>query len=94
MTVEGVVMNGRVIASAPESWPDGSRVSVELLGEDELDRELAAMPIPPDTETHEEFLESLRQAHADVKAGKRGIPLEEVFAQISKELNLPMVPRE
>jgi|GEM_PF-5729295 len=28
MVVEGIVMNGRVVAATPESWPEGSRVAV------------------------------------------------------------------
>lgn len=79
-----------MIASTPKSWLDGSSVSAPLAEEDGLD----AMPIPPETETHEEFLESLRQELADIQAGIRGIPLEEAFAQIAAELNLPKVPRE
>lgn len=90
MTVEGVVMNGRVIATAPESWPDGSRVSVALLQDDDLDAELAAMPPPPETETQEEFLESLRQSIADIKAGKsRGRPVDEVFRRYCKGTQSP-----
>ena len=95
MTVEGVVVNGRVIASVPGSWPEGSRVSVALLEEDDLDAELDAIPVPPETETQEEFLESLRQSIADIKLGKNyGRPVDEVFAEIARELKLPNVPRE
>lgn len=66
-----------------------------LLADDDLDAELAAMPVPPETETHEEFLEGLRQSIADIKAGKNlGCPVDEVFADIARELNLPKVPRE
>jgi hypothetical protein len=66
-----------------------------LLEDDDLDAELAAMPVPPETETHEEFLESLRQSIADIEAGRNlGRPVDEVFADIAKELNLPKVPRE
>lgn len=50
------------------------------------------MPIPPETETHEEFIESLRQSIADIKAGVAGIPLEECMRRISEELGLPDVP--
>ena len=79
MIVEGVVVNGRVEAKAPNSWPEGSVVTVAL-----------AEP----EETEEEFLESLRQELADIDAGVPGIPLEVAFAQIAADLKLPPVPRE
>ena len=93
MVVEGVVTNGRVEVKLPHSWGEGSRVAVSLLDVDEWDEALDAMPMPPDTETHEEFLESIRQSVADIMAGVRGIPLDQAFAQIAAELNLPPVPR-
>ena len=45
-------------------------------------------PPEPTGETRAEFLDSLRQSIADIKAGK-GIPIEEAFARIRAELNLP-----
>ena len=54
--------------------------------EDDLDAELAAMPVPPETETHEEFLESLRQSIAEVKSGASGLSVEEAFANVDAEL--------
>jgi len=95
MTVEGVVMSGQVIASVPGSWPEGSRVSVALVDEDDiLDAELASCPPPPETETHEEFLESLRQEIADIKAGIRGIPLEQLERELAAEFKLPLIPKD
>lgn len=57
-----------------------------LLEDDDLDAELAAMPVPPGTETHEEFLESLRQSIAEVKSGVPGLSVEEAFANVDAEL--------
>jgi len=96
MSFPGTVVNGSIVLDGAPRLPEGSRVDVSFLDEDdELDAELAAMPIPPETETHEEFLESLRQSLADVKAGRNlGRPVDEVFADIARELNLPKVPRE
>ena len=92
MVLEGVIVNGRVDLKVPAEWPNGSRVTIELAADD-LDYSEGYDP-PPEEESHEEFLESLRQAVADIKAGIRGIPLEEAFAQIAAEFNLPPVPPE
>jgi transcriptional regulator of NAD metabolism len=37
-------------------------------------------------ETREEFLESLRQSHAEMMAGERGRSVDEVFAAMDREL--------
>jgi len=85
MVIEGVVVNGRVEAELPTSWPEGAFVTVALAEPDELD-ELDEMPPIPETETEEEFLESLRQSIADVKAGVRGMSVAEAFAEVDAEL--------
>ncbi len=88
MTREGTVVNGVIVLDGPPPFPEGTRVRVEAADDAELWDELADVPPPPATETREEFLESLRQSVADVKAG-RGIPAAEAFARIRAELGLP-----
>lgn len=92
MVVEGVIVNGRVELVLPAGWPEGARVRVALAEPDDSD--LDDFDPGPQTETREEILESLRKEIADIEAGIPGIPVEEAFAQIARELNLPPVPRE
>ncbi|HYH66420.1 MAG TPA: hypothetical protein VD866_17130 [Urbifossiella sp.] len=87
MTCEGTVVNGTIVFDGPPPFPEGTRVRVEAAADAELWDELARVP-PPPTETREEFLEGLRQAHADMKAGL-GVPAAEAFARIRAELGLP-----
>lgn len=88
MTVEGTVVNGRIVLDGSPELPDGARVRVEWT-EDWTDR-----PGPPFRETHAEIVESLRQSIAAMKAGERGVPLGQAMAQIAEELNLPPVEPE
>lgn len=85
MGVEGVIVNGRVEVQLPAGWGDGTRVRV-LLAEEEDDLGLDGFVPPPETETEEEFLESLRQQSAAIKAGERGMSVEEAFARVDAEL--------
>lgn len=85
MSFAGTVVNGSIVLDGSPHLPEGSRVEVELVEEDDLDAELASCPPPPVTETYEEVLESLRQSHAEVKAGANRVSVEEAFAKLDAE---------
>ena len=87
MSLEGTVVNGVVVLDGSPHLPEGLRVRVDLDDEDDI-----GPPLP--TETYEEHLAALRQSIADMDAGVKGIPLDEVMAQISAEFNLPSVKPE
>lgn len=93
MTREGTVVNGTIVFDGPLPFPEGTRVRVEAAADAELWDELAAVPPPPETETREEFLESLRQSYAEVKAGVKGKPLAEFAAELKREYGVPPEPR-
>ena len=88
MTLEGKVVNGVIVLDGESRLPEGARVRVEL-SEDDYDN----IPPPPTTETHEEFLASLREGIEDAKAG-RGRPAREVLKEIAIKHNLPLQPGE
>ncbi|MFO0796034.1 MAG: hypothetical protein U0804_01080 [Gemmataceae bacterium] len=89
MTWEGTLVNGTVVFDTPPPLPEGTRVRVESADDAELWDELARVPPPSETETREEFLASLRQSVADMRAGVKGTPVAEAFARIRAELGLP-----
>jgi len=94
MTREGTVVNGVIVLDGPPPFPEGTRVRVETADDAELWDELAAGPAPPPTtETREEFLESLRQSIADMRAGVKGIPVAEFFAELKREFGAAPQPR-
>jgi hypothetical protein len=84
MTVEGVVTNGRVEIEAPKEWPDGTRVEVTVVENGIEDIDIGPKPL---TETYEEYLDSLREAVAEIKAGVKGMSLDEVRAAIDAEID-------
>jgi predicted DNA-binding antitoxin AbrB/MazE fold protein len=86
MSFAGTVVNGSIVLDGSPRLPEGSRVDVELVQEDDLDAELASCPPQPQTETYEEVLESLRQSYAEIQAGARGMSIEEAFAKVDLEL--------
>lgn len=85
MAREGTVVNGVIVLDGPPPFPEGTRVRVEATADAELWDELARVPPPPETETREEFLASLRQSYADVKAGVKGMPIDEFAAELKRE---------
>ena len=93
MTWEGTIVNGAFVPDGPPPFPEGTRVRVESVEDADLWDELATMPPPPVTETREEFLESLRQSYADVKAGVKGTPAAEFFAELKREFGVTPPPR-
>ena len=87
MTLEGTVVNGLVVFDGTPKLPEGFVVRAEFIDpDDELDRELAGVPVPPPTETYEEHLALLRQSVADAKAGIGLMTLEEAMAEVDAEL--------
>ncbi|QDU19259.1 hypothetical protein [Urbifossiella limnaea] len=89
MTCEGTVVNGTIVFDNPPPFPEGTRVRVESADDADLWDELARVPAPPETETREEFLASLRQSVADVRAGAKGKPLAEFAAELKREFGTP-----
>ena len=88
MTQHGTVRGGVIVPDDPASLIDGTRVAFEPTP-DEADEDWEGPPPPPTDETREEFLAGLREDIAAIKAGARGIPIDEAFAQIRADLGLP-----
>ncbi len=86
MTLEGTVVNGAIVLDNGARLPEGERVRVELVDDDDL-----APPLEPYDRAKE--LAILREALEDVKAG-RGMPFEEFMAQLAAEYKLPYHPPE
>jgi hypothetical protein len=86
MTLEGTVVNGLIVLDTGTQLPEGVRVRVELMDDDDL------YP-PPEPYDREKELAILRESLEDVKAG-RTVPFEEFMAQVAKEFNLPSQPPE
>lgn len=82
MTLAGTVTNGVIVPDDGAALPEGSRVRIEL-------EEVYEYPHPLAPYDREKELALLRQAIAEVQSGVPGIPLDEAFAQIRAELNLP-----
>ena len=83
MPVLGTIVNGKVVLDEPSSLPEGSRVTL-LLEDDDED----FGPPPMVTETHAEFLASLRESMDDVSNG-RVYPAEQVLRELAARHNLP-----
>lgn len=77
MALYGTVVNGVVVIDGPP-LPEGTRVWVGLEEDD--------YPLPPHEETHEQFLQSLRDSIADAEAGKPGLTVDEAMAAVDAEL--------
>ncbi|HEY7155469.1 MAG TPA: hypothetical protein VH575_16015 [Gemmataceae bacterium] len=86
MTLEGTVMNGVIVLDGGARLPEGERVRVEVVDDDDL------FP-PPEPYDREKELAILREALEDVKAG-RGTPFEEFMAKLAAEYKLPPLPPE
>ena len=74
-------MNGEVKLDQPATFPEGARVTVVLGVEEE-----EFYPSPIATETHVEFLASLRESIAETQAGVRGHSVDEAFSILEAEL--------
>ncbi len=86
MILEGTVVNGVIVLDGGVQLPEGERVRVELMDDD------AIVP-PPEPYDREKELTILREALADVKAG-RGRAAREVLKELADKYNLPLAPGE
>jgi hypothetical protein len=82
MTLDGTVVNGTIVLNGGAMLAEGAKVRVEFEDED-------AIGPPPTTETHDEHLACLRRSLAAMDAGERGRSVEDVFAEIDRELSRP-----
>jgi len=87
MLLEGTVMNGRVELDEPAKLPDGTRVSVAPV-------EVHDYPHPMAPYDREKELSLLREAYAEIKAGKRGMPLAQFEAEFTKEFGISPLQSE
>jgi hypothetical protein len=83
MTQRGTIINGAVVLDGPPKLHEGARVWVAVADADE-DTEDYGPPPEPTGETRAEFLDSLRQSIANIKAGK-GLSIGELTAKLQRE---------
>ena len=86
MTLEGTVVNGVIVLDGGAQQPEGERVRIEVVDDDDL-------APPPEPYDREKELAILREALEDVKAG-RGTPAREFLKKLADEFNLPLAPGE
>ncbi len=86
MTLEGTVVNGVIVLDGSNPLPEGVRVRIEVVDEDDVGP-------PPEPYDREKELAILRETLEDVRAG-RGVPFEEFMAELAEEFKLPPVPPE
>ncbi len=84
----GTMRNGVIVPDDPGAIPEGSRVALDVAGDDEDGSWPADCPPPPTTETREEFLQNLRDDIAAVQAGARGKPLGVFAAELKREFGV------
>ena len=82
MILEGTVVNRLIVPDEGSTLPEGTRVRIEPSEQFEY-------PHPMAPYDREKELALLRERIAEVQAGVPGIPLDEAFAQLRAELNLP-----
>jgi hypothetical protein len=90
MILEGVIIGGRVELNTPTELPDGTRVRVELVTDDDWE----SLEPPSEPYDREKELAILREAHEESKAGIGVRPLEEFMAEMTKKYNFPPVRSE
>ncbi len=86
MTLEGTVLNGVIVLDGGARLPEGERVRVELLDDDNLTP-------PPEPYDRDKELAILRESIEDMKAG-RGRPAREFLKELAEKYNLPLAPGE
>ena len=86
MALEGTVVNGVIVLDGGARLPEGERVRVEIMDDDDV-------APPPEPYDREKELAILREALEDVKAG-RGTPFEEFMTKLAAEYKLPSLPPE
>ena len=85
----GTMRNGVIVPDEPDTIPEGTRVALDLTADDGEGAWPDDAPPPPSTETREEFLASLREDIAAIRAGERGLPVADAFARIRADLGFP-----
>lgn len=79
----GTMQNGVIVLDNPNTFPEGSRVVVDLAEEEWPD-------VPyPFYETREEILTSIRKELADMEAGVPGIPFDQLQKEMKEEFGPP-----
>jgi hypothetical protein len=104
MVIEGRVVNGVVVLDEGMRLPEGARVRLNLIAEeDDIDEELDKLVLPDpslppghplaayDRETE---LAILRERIKAMKAGEVGIPFRHAMEELSRKHNLPPLPPE
>ncbi|MGH7173123.1 MAG: hypothetical protein ACRELF_00105 [Gemmataceae bacterium] len=86
MTLEGTVVNGVIVLDDGARLPEGERVRIELVDDDDV-------APPPEPYDREKELAILRESIEDMKAG-RGRPAREVLKELAEKFNLPLAPGE
>lgn len=86
MTLEGTVVNGVIVLDGGARLPEGERVRIELVDDDDV-------APPPEPYDREKELAILRESIEDMKAG-RGRPAREVLKELAEKFNLPLAPGE
>jgi hypothetical protein len=89
MTLEGTVVNGVIVPDGGAALPEGTRVRF-VVTEEDFDN---VFP-PPTTETHEEFLASLRQSIEESRTGSGGVEARQFLKDLAAKHNLPLQPGE
>jgi hypothetical protein len=86
MMLEGTVVNGVIVLDGGVRPPEGERVRVEVADPDDLSP-------PPEPYDRAKELAILREALADVQAG-RGTPAREFLKEVAAQFNLSLAPGE
>ncbi len=79
MPITGTVQNGRVEFDEPVTWPDGSKVTLQL-----EDREVYEYPHPMAPYDREKEIEGLLESIEDMKAG-RVMDFYEFMEQVARK---------
>jgi hypothetical protein len=80
MPILGTIVNGEVKYDRPIDFPEGARVSLVL----QEDEDFSPLDLPQ--ETHEEYLESLREGIDRTNQGVRGKSVSEVFDKLEARI--------
>lgn len=86
MALEGIVIDGKIVLDSPADLPNGTKVWIEPVEDDEV-YEYPHRMAPYDRDKE---IALLREPIEDMKAG-RGIPLKTAMHEITAELGLPRV---
>lgn len=97
MVLEGRVVNGVVVLDEGSQLPEGTRVLLQVIEDDEVEAyEAMILPdpsLPPDHPlapyNREVEIAILRKRIEAMKAGEVGIPLDEAIARLATEFGSP-----